>query len=125
MNHGISSRQMLALLRAPVKIRIGIQCCWFGVAVLLFVETCNRCAWAQSQQDQPVTKQGQEVVSPVDGEPSPEEAKIAAEAEEKARREARAVAECQRLVSVAIGKVAKPEIFPEISSKDHRQQHCS
>lgn len=77
------------------------------MVVLLFVETFGLCAWAQ--QDSPVPSEQAEA----DVEKEAEEKKAA----EQARKEAMAVQECQRLVAVAIGKTASPEIHPEILKK--------
>jgi hypothetical protein len=112
---------MLALLRAPVKNRIGIRYCCFGVVVLLFVETWSQYARGQ---DAPVEAPDPAVAQEVEAdEQAAAEVKAKAEAEAEAEADAQAaiqeaaVRECQRLVLVAIGRVAAPEIFPDILSK--------
>ncbi|MGK0187253.1 MAG: hypothetical protein ACI9R3_003039 [Verrucomicrobiales bacterium] len=97
---------MLALLSAPVKSRFALTKRWFGVAVLLFVETFSLCAWAQ-QNEAPAVQ---------------DEATVTAQAEKKkaevvARKEALAVRECQRMVTIAIGRVVSMEIHPEVLVK--------
>ena len=118
---------MLALLRAPVKIRFGISSRWGGVAVLLIVETLSHCALAQQTKPETVengviAEAETEVSSNAQQEKTEAEVeaeRLQAEEEEAARKEAQAIQECQRLVVVAIGKVKPPEIFPDVLAKSN------
>jgi hypothetical protein len=56
-------------------------------------------------------------VAEVDTEAAAAEARAKAEAEAQAAIQEAAIHECQQLVMVAIGRVAAPEIFPDVLSK--------
>lgn len=108
---------MLAFDQAPVKIRFSALSFAVWAGILLIVETANLCALAQ--QGQPQDGSGQFPARPGEGDEAGEGDDEAAreDADEAARKEALSVLECQRLVALAVGKVAPMEIFPELLEK--------
>ena len=83
------------------------------MVVLLFVETVDPCVRAQEAPGEAADPAAAEA----DTEAAAADARAKEEAEAQAAIQEEAIQECQRLVMVAIGRVAAPEIFPDVLSK--------